>query len=426
MRTGSLILIALACGGASALRLQSSNVNHDASMVDIQSEAAKPVFYIIVMGDLAYRHQVSLWLSSVRLLGGFKDEVVIVTDRPTCLAKTLQEAKLLGNLVSSTNTTDVFGPGQGYEGNVHLVKRPHTSTTYKMKIEKARAWANVEAAQIPHPVSSIIYTDEDIVIGRSLNRFLYRVRQLEEKKHSLALFKDTGTSAGELHTGIVVIFKGQTSDDCLQQWGSILTKTAKGRIEARKRRARERKRRAAQKSSQAHSRKGGGRRFNDAEENEDAVEGEDAVELEGEDMDFDQEEDQQEMLDFEAELEGIDQQSLAKAKSCKDTNVALAKSKGKGKSKKAPPPTNVNVAPHDGINVLPADMFWLPTPAGLGKGQVAEFVHFTNGNRWKAIKNKVIKEYLEGIGIPEHIDPLGTVKDKSCKTEQKSIKMEDE
>eukprot|EP00746_Dinoflagellata_sp_MGD_P156597 gnl/MRDRNA2_/MRDRNA2_85899_c0_seq2.p1 gnl/MRDRNA2_/MRDRNA2_85899_c0~~gnl/MRDRNA2_/MRDRNA2_85899_c0_seq2.p1 ORF type:complete len:401 (+),score=88.67 gnl/MRDRNA2_/MRDRNA2_85899_c0_seq2:89-1291(+) len=400
MRTGSLILIALACGGASALRLQSSNVNHDASMVDIQSEAAKPVFYIIVMGDLAYRHQVSLWLSSVRLLGGFKDEVVIVTDRPTCLAKTLQEAKLLGNLVSSTNTTDVFGPGQGYEGNVHLVKRPHTSTTYKMKIEKARAWANVEAAQIPHPVSSIIYTDEDIVIGRSLNRFLYRVRQLEEKKHSLALFKDTGTSAGELHTGIVVMFKGQATEDCLQEWGKVLTHSAKGRIEARKRKERQRK-------------KAQGRRFNDAGEKE--LEGEDAVEekgLEGEDMDVGQEEDQQEILDLDAEFVGIDQHSLAKSQACKDTNAAK--------------PTHVTVVPHRGINILPADMFWLPTPAGLREDKVAEFIHFTNGNRWKTIKASAIKAYLQRIGIPEHIDPMGIVKDKSCKAEQKTIKMETE
>eukprot|EP00746_Dinoflagellata_sp_MGD_P156600 gnl/MRDRNA2_/MRDRNA2_85899_c0_seq5.p1 gnl/MRDRNA2_/MRDRNA2_85899_c0~~gnl/MRDRNA2_/MRDRNA2_85899_c0_seq5.p1 ORF type:complete len:381 (+),score=85.71 gnl/MRDRNA2_/MRDRNA2_85899_c0_seq5:89-1231(+) len=378
MRTGSLILIALACGGASALRLQSSNVNHDASMVDIQSEAAKPVFYIIVMGDLAYRHQVSLWLSSVRLLGGFKDEVVIVTDRPTCLAKTLQEAKLLGPSLSSTANVDIYGPGEGYTGNIHLVKRPHTKEIYKMKLEKTRAWANVRLAAIPHAVSSIIYTDEDIVVGKNLDKFMATVRSLEEKNHPVALFRDTGTSAGELHTGIVVIFPGQVAEACLQSWGKKLTTTAIARIEA------------------AQARKNPWmRHFNEVEEKE--IEGE----AWGTDDGLD------DGVDLELEMQGIDQQSLAKAKSCQST---MDSSSNKMMKKIG----------HEGINILPADMFWLPTSEGLQKDRLAEFIHFTNTNRWKSIKDATIKDYLERIGIPEYIDPLGTVKAKACNSEGKA------
>jgi len=70
-----------------------------------------------------------------------------------------------------------------------------------MKLEKARAFHNMKVADIPHPISSIIYTDEDIVIGKDLGEFVSLVRSIEHDKWTLALFKDTGLSAGELHTG---------------------------------------------------------------------------------------------------------------------------------------------------------------------------------------------------------------------------------
>merc|ERR1719235_1740657 len=175
------------------------------------------------MGKLAYRHQVSMWLASLRKVGGFRDEVVIITDRPACLATTLREAKLLGPSISSNDAVDIYGPADGYEGNIHMVKRPHTGNINKMKQEKARAWLNMQVAQIPHPVSSIVYTDEDIVIGKNLDRFMVQVRQLEQAKHTLALFRDTGKSKGELHTGIVVMFPGKATDECLQAWAKHLT-----------------------------------------------------------------------------------------------------------------------------------------------------------------------------------------------------------
>merc|ERR1719335_1886475 len=175
------------------------------------------------MGKLAYRHQVSMWLASLRKVGGFRDEVILVTDRPACLATTLREAKLLGPAISSNDAVDIYGPAEGYEGNIHMVKRPHTGNINKMKQEKARAWLNMKVAQVPHPVSSIIYTDEDIIIGQNLGTFMSHVRSLEGRSHTLALFRDTGKSAGELHTGVVVMFPGKQTDECLQAWAKHLT-----------------------------------------------------------------------------------------------------------------------------------------------------------------------------------------------------------
>merc|ERR1719160_363847 len=92
-----------------------------------------------------------------------------------------------------------------------------------MKLEKARGWLNVRVANIPFNVSSIVYTDEDVVIGKDLTQFMKYVRSLEPLNHTLALFRDTGKSAGELHTGVVVMFPGRGTDECLQAWGKKLT-----------------------------------------------------------------------------------------------------------------------------------------------------------------------------------------------------------
>merc|ERR1719272_350025 len=106
---------------------------------------------------------------------------------------------------------------------MHLLKRPVADAIYKMKLEKTRAWKNTQLAAIPHPVSSIIYTDEDVTIGKDLTNFISMVRRLEKAKHTVGLFKDTGTSRGELHTGVVVVFPGEATERCLQGWATGLT-----------------------------------------------------------------------------------------------------------------------------------------------------------------------------------------------------------
>jgi hypothetical protein len=175
------------------------------------------------MGHLAYKHQVRVWLHSLRKLGEFKDEAVIVTDKPACIAKTLMDGNLIGDNIKSTDDLDVYLPGKGYAGNVHIVKRPSVHKVIHMKLEKARAWLNINTAEIPHPVSSIIYTDEDIVMAKPLNNFVSLVRTVEKGRYTLACFEDQGVSKGEIHTGVVVMFPTQASEGCLRAWGKKLT-----------------------------------------------------------------------------------------------------------------------------------------------------------------------------------------------------------
>jgi hypothetical protein len=319
-----------------------------------------PIFYAVIMGRLAFRHQVSLWLTSVRKIGGWRGEAVIVTDKPFCLSETLKEAGLLGEKLSSSDAVDIYGPGQGYSGNLHMVKRPNAHSINMMKLEKARGWLNVKVAEIPHPVTSIVYTDEDVVIGKDLTFFMREVRTLETQKHTLALFRDTGASAGELHTGVVVMFPGTHTDQCLQAWGKKLTGVQIGTSLTK----------AAQFNSE------------DAQElalNEDNNIDADVTIIK-----------ENQLLDAEMAVMGPDQRALGSTKQCK-----------KG-------------VDHMGIKILPAAYFWLPTPGGLAGNHRAEFVHFTNTGRWKTISHGTIKKYLMRIGIPEKIDPTGKVQSKEC------------
>jgi len=334
------------------LRTSSHTSWHSSAAGTVSSSGAdaKPVFYLIVMGKLAYRHQVSLWLTSLRKLGGFKDEVVLITDKPVCLAKTLEEAKLLGPKISSNENVEIYGPGAGFEGNLHFIKRPVVKDIYKMKMEKTRGWLNVKNAAIPHPVSSIIYTDEDVVIGKDLTNFVQMVRQTEKLKHTLGLFRDTGASAGELHTGVVVMFPGESTEQCMQSWAKHLAKNGRQQKAEGKKNA-----------------------FKEVMDEEDLKE----------DM----------LTDEEMEAMGPDQRALGSTGLCKKK------------------------ADHDGIRIFPAEYFWFPTKGGLNQDKKAEFVHFTNTGRWKIISHDLIKKYLVRLGIPEEIDPLGSVKDKTCATD---------
>jgi hypothetical protein len=226
-----------------------------------------------------------------------------------------------------------------------------------MKLEKARAWLNVKAARIPKPVSAIVYTDEDVVIGKELSNFLNEVQSLKDAKHTLALFRDTGASAGQLHTGVVVMYPGAHTDQCLQSWGKKLTGIRIGSSVPTS---------AAFKAAKR------------IEEDADA-----------DDMKEDQ------LLAEELLAMGPDQEALGHTRDCKKAADGS----------------------HEGIKILPAPYFWLPTAKGMSKGKQAEFVHFTNTGRWKTISHNSIKQYLYKIGVPEHIDPMGRVVDKTCQNQ---------
>jgi len=377
-----LVLLTIILQGATALVIENHNTEERAIAGIVQKqgdgadtatqdslETTQPVFYAIIMGRLAFRHQVSLWLSSLRTLGKWVGVAVIVTDRPSCLSNTLKEAGLLGQQLSSDDSVDIYGPTEGGRGNLHIVKRPLAKTVNQMKFEKSRAWFNIKAAKIPAPVSSIIYTDEDVVIGRSLWEFTSHIRGLEQQGHTLALFRDTGTSAGELHTGVVVMFKGDATNECLQAWGKkLLGTTQASEMNGVNATVLETKNSLAKK----------------------------LVSLDGQEQALNEDSsvaDQllDESLDESLHSMGPDQQALGKTKPCK-----------KGINSR-------------GIKLLPAQFLWMPTIEGMTQAKPfrSEFMHFTNTNRWQQLKGNM-KKYLAKIGIPKGIDPTGKLKNLEC------------
>jgi hypothetical protein len=272
------------------------------------------------------------------------------------LEKTLEETKMIGKMVSSNEFVDIFEPPEGMMGNLHIVKRPHTGNILKIKLEKARAWINTRNAGIEGEVGLIIYTDEDIVIGKDLTNFVKEAKSYVPNKHTLALFRDTGKSKGELHTGVVVIYNYPHAERCLQEWGQTLT------------------------GLDIYGTDSPVAKLADM----DALEKEVAI-TDGTDADKEEEIGQ----DVDA-LTGPDQQALGRTKSCM-------------------------AAPnHQGIRILPKEFFWFPTPGGMTAGKTAEFIHFTNTGRWVMFSKTDINKYLSGIGIPSHIDPLGHSHSEEC------------
>jgi len=325
------------------------------------------------MGNLAYRHQASLWLSSLRVVGGWVGTAVMVTDKPDCLATTLGEAKLLGDKLSSDENVDIYGPPpnckKGCRGNLHIIKRPPATSINKMKLEKARGWLNIKVAEIAHPVSSIIYTDEDVVMGKDIAPFITVVKQVEREGHTLALFRDTGASKGELHTGVVVMFPGEATDDCLQAWGKKLTHVEIGEAFT-----------GEKPALKVHVDEMDGEAADEVAENEDAEE-------------IFNKEEENVLMKAEARAMGPDQQALGRTSACK---ANLERKDGR-----------------NGIKILPKDFFWLPKPHSMATGFTKTFVHFTNTGRWKSIPKILITQWLAKIGVPTDIDPTGRTS-KEC------------
>jgi len=264
---------------------------------------------------------------------------------------------MLGPKLWSTKTVDVYGPPTGQTGNLHIVKRPVQTNVKMMKLEKARAWHNMAEAAIPHKVTSIVYTDEDVVMGKDLTKFLEVVKGLEQspKPYSLAVFRDKGLAAGELHTGIVIMFPGKHTNDCLRAWGKQLIGVDIG---------------PAPMSLLEET----PRKLNEAEISEQGSESLD------------------ESTDEESDEMGPDQQALGRTKECRPS---------------AAESTN-------GIAILPTKHLMMPTAARVNRGSKAEFVHFTNTGRWGTISGEMLTAYLQKIGAPSNVDPKGHVMDKQC------------
>lgn len=218
---GCLLLSLLASGSALVLDSPELISTEDSNYALTNG---KPVFYQIVMGSFPFRKQYMLWMASLRQVGKYDGTVVFVTDKPGCIAKGLGAKFLGGEKTFSDKNVDIY-PGTG-DGKVHIVKVPKARSVRGIKLHKSKAWKNVASAKIDHPVSSLIYTDTDVVIGKDLQSFLAYEKSIEKQQHTLALFPDSGSasweggSQGAVHTGVVVMFPTKISQECLKDWGN--------------------------------------------------------------------------------------------------------------------------------------------------------------------------------------------------------------
>jgi len=333
----SCILLSLLAFGA-ALVLDEPEISVEDSNHAVTN--GKPVFYQIVMGSFPFRHQYKLWMASLRQVGKYEGTVVFVTDKPGCIENGLGDSLLGGKMTYSDKHVDIF-PGTG-KGQVHILKVAKPRSVRGIKLHKSKAWANMENAKIEHPVSSIIYTDTDVVIGRPLSSFMAYQKSLEKKQFTLALFPEmgganweggaesiaTGGMKGSVHTGVVVMFPTKHSQACLKEWGNWV---------------------------------GGG--------SDDPK----PIHHFGKESLLETEE------QAEVGSEGVDQQALTNAKNCHR----------KG----------------DGILRMPASYLNLPDEKSMQVGKTAQFVHITNTARWNQIKDTTKERYFrKWLKISEDID----------------------
>lgn len=228
----TVLLSLLAFGAALVHDLSDYSTGPDMSLEDSNYAATngKPVFYQIVMGSFPLRRQYKLWMASLRQVGKYEGTVVFVTDKPGCISQGLGEKLLGGRMTYSDKNVDIY-PGVPGVGQVHILKVKKPRSVRGIKMHKSKAWQNMALAKIEHPVSSIVYTDTDVVIGKELNSFMAYEKSLEKKQHTLALFPDIGDANWEgghdtdgpsgkaVHTGVVVMFPNKHSQACLKQWG---------------------------------------------------------------------------------------------------------------------------------------------------------------------------------------------------------------
>jgi len=208
----------LAMGSVAGLRVQ------------MTPEVGSPVVNSVFMGNYGGRHQARLWLGSLRQVGKYQGTVMLVSDHPLCLAKTLGEELLGGPMEHSDENVHIY-PGTGAGGRVHIAHGTAKTglkhggagagTQNKgFKMQKQLVWSHIEGSKFSHPVSAVIYTDEDIVFGKDLSEAIAAIRTTESGDYALSLFDDQGNSARkhELHTGVVVSYPTEKSKDCLAAW----------------------------------------------------------------------------------------------------------------------------------------------------------------------------------------------------------------
>jgi len=317
-----------------------------------------PVFYSVFMGEYSGRHQARLWMSSLRKVGKWKGTIMMTTDKGECLANVLGEDLLGGKMEYSDDDVTIY-PGTGPTGRVHIVhgKSKHAGGGLmgkEFKRQKQLVWNHTDEAQFNHEVSSVVYTDEDIVFGKDLTDAMKDIRETEKHHYTLSLFQDQGHSSGELHTGIVVSYPTNRSKACLAGW----MKTLKHYVPLGMR----------PKGPKSFSRE-------IANATTESLETPEWKGFDNPKFDL-----LKTTANASATMEGIDQQSLGVTYKC-----------------------------NRHINSLEPKFLKMPDKSSCEDGVGAEFVHFTNTYRAKGIPKPTQEKYFyDHLGLSRSLDVFGT------------------
>jgi hypothetical protein len=153
-------------------------------------------------GEMASDRMIDYSIASVRLYGGWKGKIYLLTDRPGCFV--------------DTRTSYA----------VDVITVPEMKTIVDIKSLKAKLMTH-----LPDSVTGAIYLDVDIVVTKDIRPFLYDAEtqiQTTNGQFDLAMFLDAaghyvGFCSGceKWHTGVVVLKRGH-GQECLAAWERIL------------------------------------------------------------------------------------------------------------------------------------------------------------------------------------------------------------
>merc|ERR1719236_46205 len=113
----AFILLGLVTLGAALELKRKTDQSQEIADTNYALARGKPIFYQIVMGSFPFRKQYKLWLGALRQTGKYDGTVVIVTDKPACIASGLGKELLGGEKTYSDSNVDIY-PGTG-EGKIH-------------------------------------------------------------------------------------------------------------------------------------------------------------------------------------------------------------------------------------------------------------------------------------------------------------------
>lgn len=186
-------------------------------------------FFSVAFARNSMAHLTRTHIRSLRELGGFDGPIVIGTDMPGCLAKTLGPMVLGEGAQPVTKDNVAIFPdpkGASATRTIHIidlhdtqyVRGPAAWPKMGYELVKTAARQLCSKAHLPTKLDIVIIIDSDIITTQPVLPFL---QSLSHVKTPMAVFHEKADSDQKFHCGFVVSLPG--SDKCLSQWEAEIT-----------------------------------------------------------------------------------------------------------------------------------------------------------------------------------------------------------